>query len=688
MKTYASTRTLANNPQVKTLLNTDSVRVLRSKHQLKSTDRVVGWGYKHTALQARSWAKEAGCAYVAIEDGFISWLDHPADSRSDVRASYILDEQGIYYDANQPSGLDALLQSSHKVDVPRIARAVEQIKKLGISKYNHTRLQIDDVADESLKKVLRVGDYCLVVDQTFGDASIEFSGACVEDFHRMLQQAVERAKSESSSVLVKVHPDVLLGNKKGCIRPEWVNQVSNDVDIYFLSDDIRIDKLLLGANSVYTVSSQLGFEALLYDVPVFVFGWPFYSGRGLTMDMATLPIPAVRKRVDRYTLFHAALVEYPTYINPHTNEKCELEDILDLIQAHKQVQQLRAANAWFQPVSLWKKSFLKDFVSYSAKSVIFSDNGKVDYSNDVAVSWGMQHSNIMLNNTWRIEDGFIRSVGLGADLRRPSSLVIDDLGIYFNGKQQSRLEELLNNYDLTDYEQVRGTKIIEVLRSLKVSKYNVGASDGIKGWREQAGSKEIILVTAQYQFDASMKYGAEEINTNLQLLQRVRNDYPDAFLVYKEHPDIYSGVREGGLPVEQINKIADAYIADYSIQALFTQVDRVCTICSLAGFEALISGLKVTTYGLPFYAGWGLTSDYCQFPRRNRHRTIFELVYIALVLYPRYVDWNSRTITTVENVINDLYAQKARSRQALSSGWWKRQIRKSKYLLESLNGSR
>lgn len=689
MKTFASTRTLANNPQVNTLLNTDSVRVLRSKRQLKSTDRVVGWGYKHTATQARNWAVKAGCTYVAIEDGFISWLGHPSGTYLNRRASYILDEQGIYYDAKRQSGLDALLESSHDLNTARIKRAIEQIKKLGVSKYNHPRMQIDDIADEKLKKVLKAGNYCLLIDQTFGDASIKFSGACVEDFHLMLQQAVERAKSEAISVLVKVHPDVLLGNKKGCIRPEWISELGNDVDIYFLSDDIQIDKLLLGANCVYTVSSQLGFEALLYDVPVFVFGWPFYAGRGLTNDLAVSPIPLNRKSIDRYKLFHTALIDYPTYIHPYTNQKCELEDVLDLIQAHKQVYKLHVDKAWVQPVSLWKKSFLKDFVSRSAESICFSRNINEVSSRDAIIIWGMKESqSASFQNTWRVEDGFIRSVGLGADLRRPSSLVIDDLGIYFNGKQRSRLEVLLNEYEMTDYERVRAKNIIDKLRATRVSKYNVGSSARIHGWREQARTKEIVLVTAQYQFDASMQYGAEEINTNLQLLQQVREDYPHAYLVYKEHPDVYSGVRDGGLSVEQVKEIADEYIADVSVQELFSHVDRVCTIGSLAGFEALIHGLNVTTYGLPFYAGWGLTTDYSQFPRRHRQLTVLELAYIALVLYPRYIDWETRSITTIEHVIDALSQQHAQGGMELNSGWLQRQIRKSKYLLESLNGSR
>jgi capsular polysaccharide export protein len=60
---------------------------------------------------------------------------------------------------------------------------------------------------------------------------------------------------------------------------------------------------------------------------------------------------------------------------------------------------------------------------------------------------------------------------------------------------------------------------------------------------------------------------------------------------------------------------------------------------SLAGFEALLRGKKVITYGVPFYAGWGLTRDLASpLDRRNANRNIDELVAAALLLYPRYLD--------------------------------------------------
>ena len=75
---------------------------------------------------------------------------------------------------------------------------------------------------------------------------------------------------------------------------------------------------------------------------------------------------------------------------------------------------------------------------------------------------------------------------------------------------------------------------------------------------------------------------------------------------------------------------------------------------SLTGFEALMRGKRVVTYGMPFYAGWGLTRDCLKLPRRSRRLTLNELVAGALITYPRYYDWNKRDFTTVEATLEAL----------------------------------
>jgi capsular polysaccharide export protein len=282
-------------------------------------------------------------------------------------------------------------------------------------------------------------------------------------------------------------------------------------------------------------------------------------------------------------------------------------------------------------------------------------------------------------------------VGLGADLRRPSSLVLDDIGIYYNGKKPSRLESLLNDYELNGYEKNRASLLLSQIKKSDITKYNVAADNSALDQLKQAihsfsksSQQEVVLVTGQFQQDLSMEFGALDIQDNLSLLQQVRTDFPNAFLIYKEHPDVYSGVRPGRLDEAKVLELADSYVTDISITDLFEVVDRVCTICSLAGFEALLRGLSVSTYGLPFYAGWGLTCDRYPLARRQKTRSLNELLYITLVLYSRYVDWNTRQLTTVESCICQLLKQK-QTPIALKSSWLARQQRKLSYLFQSLS---
>jgi len=86
--------------------------------------------------------------------------------------------------------------------------------------------------------------------------------------------------------------------------------------------------------------------------------------------------------------------------------------------------------------------------------------------------------------------------------------------------------------------------------------------------------------------------------------------------------------------------------------------DRLDTVSSLSGFEALLRGKKVTTYGSPFYAGWGLTHDHAEFPRRGRQRALEELAYLALVEYSHYYHPHTGNVCTPEELIDFLVQQK------------------------------
>ena len=59
----------------------------------------------------------------------------------------------------------------------------------------------------------------------------------------------------------------------------------------------------------------------------------------------------------------------------------------------------------------------------------------------------------------------------------------------------------------------------------------------------------------QVEDDASIQTGSPNIRTNLDLLKTVRAANPEAYIVYKPHPDVVSGNRIGHIAESQAVKL-------------------------------------------------------------------------------------------------------------------------------------
>ena len=249
----------------------------------------------------------------------------------------------------------------------------------------------------------------------------------------------------------------------------------------------------------------------------------------------------------------------------------------------------------------------------------------------------------------RLEDGFLRSVGLGADLTKPASWVFDKTGIYFDATRPSDLEQLLGTTPFTPDLIMRARNLVDRIVAGNVTKYNVGKGS----WKPPEG-QNVILVPGQVESDASIRFGAMGVNTNMGLLRAVKEANPSSYVVYKTHPDVLAGLRARGKHEERAPEWCNELVTDIAMGELLRQVDEVHTLTSLAGFEALLRGKKVTCYGRPFYAGWGLTSDKLPVVRRNRTLILEELVAGALILYPTYISLITGTRITPEQALEEL----------------------------------
>lgn len=320
--------------------------------------------------------------------------------------------------------------------------------------------------------------------------------------------------------------------------------------------------------------------------------------------------------------------------------------------------------------SAWKKPALRQcFPNIHVKFI--TSIAEVP-SSGILVVWGMRQVVGELAQDvkiLRVEDGFLRSVGLGADLIRPVSWVVDNIGIYYDATKPSRLEVLLTNTIFTSCIIERAILLRERIVAEGLTKYNVGVSD----WQRPSLDKKIILVPGQVESDASLAYGAPKIRSNIGLLQAVRQANPDSFIVYKPHPDVIAGLRAKGVGEDEALHWCDVQVTDANMGSLLMVVDEVHVLTSLAGFEALLRGKSVTCYGQPFYSGWGLTDDIVPNTRRNRQLSVDELVAGVLIEYPIYLSRKGNALITPEQALDELSDWLSRAGGA--TPWWREYFR-------------
>lgn len=236
----------------------------------------------------------------------------------------------------------------------------------------------------------------------------------------------------------------------------------------------------------------------------------------------------------------------------------------------------------------------------------------------------------------RIEDGFVRSVGLGSNLVPPSSIALDRLGIHYDPAQASDLEALLATADFPPALLQRAERLRQVILDAGISKYG---GDSSHAFPERQQGRRLVLVPGQVEDDMSVKLGGGGLASNLELLRRTRVLEPDAEIWFRPHPDVDAGHRKGLVRDADALLHADRIVRGGSMARLLELVDAAQVLTSLTGFEALLRGREVTCHGMPFYAGWGLTRDLAPVPgRRGRQLTLDQLVAAVLILYPRYLD--------------------------------------------------
>ena len=583
-------------------------------------DMVAVWGQSPNQYRGQWIAKKRKAGLLRVEDAFLRSVQ--PGRAGDPPLGLILDRSGCHFDASYPCDLENILRHDPLKDTDLLCRAEQAIMRIRdnhISKYN---------AFETTQSPPAPG-YVLVIDQTFGDAALRASGAGKAEFKAML--AAARREHPDANIIIKSHAETILGHRHG----------------YFSAADATDTIRLLAT----PISPQMGFEAILAGHTPHVFGQPFYAGWGLSKDRK--PITGRTRILSRAQLFAAAMILYPIWYDPYRDRLCALEDVLDILEAQSRAWRDDHRGWVACGMRLWKRPHLQSIFGRS-KRIIFQNNlAKAHHTSTRhqrnLMVWASGHQDLAFPTT-RIEDGFLRSRGLGATLTPPLSLVADRLGIYYDPRAPSQLEQMIaDTVTLRPDQKARAERLRQQVIGAGLTKYNAGQTAA-----EITGTRR-ILVPGQVEDDASILTAAGDIKTNLALLTAVRRANPDAIILYKPHPDVEAGLRLGAVPDRDAAASADRVLTNTDPGTLLTQIDEVWTMTSLLGFEALLRNKRVVTYGAPFYAGWGLTHDLGRPPTRRVARPdLLGLLYATLIAYPRYFDPVTRLPCPVEVVVDRL----------------------------------
>ena len=598
-------------------------------------DMVAVWGQSPNQYRGQWIAKKRKAGLLRVEDAFLRSVQ--PGRAGDPPLGLILDRSGCHFDASYPCDLENILRHDPLKDTDLLCRAEQAIMRIRdnhISKYN---------AFETTQSPPAPG-YVLVIDQTFGDAALRASGAGKAEFKAML--AAARREHPDANIIIKSHAETILGHRRG-----YFSAADATDTIRLLATPISPWQLFDGAIAVYTMSSQMGFEAILAGHTPHVFGQPFYAGWGLSKDRK--PITGRTRILSRAQLFAAAMILYPIWYDPYRDRLCALEDVLDTLEAQSRAWRDDHRGWVACGMRLWKRPHLQSIFGRS-KRIIFQNNlAKAHHTSTRhqrnLMVWASGHQDLAFPTT-RIEDGFLRSRGLGATLTPPLSLVADRLGIYYDPRAPSQLEQMIGDtVTLRPDQKARAERLRQQVIGAGLTKYNAGQTAA-----EITGTRR-ILVPGQVEDDASILTAAGDIKTNLALLTAVRRANPDAIILYKPHPDVEARLRLGAVPDRDTAASADRVLTNTDPGTLLTQIDEVWTMTSLLGFEALLRNKRVVTYGAPFYAGWGLTHDLGRPPTRRVARPdLLGLLYATLIAYPRYFDPVTRLPCPVEVVVDRL----------------------------------
>ncbi|MFN4057759.1 MAG: hypothetical protein ACK4HW_06200 [Roseinatronobacter sp.] len=270
---------------------------------------------------------------------------------------------------------------------------------------------------------------------------------------------------------------------------------------------------------------------------------------------------------------------------------------------------------------------------------------------DVLFQWGLRVTNhkARADQTARglnipvvnLEDGFIRSIGIGLSGETSVSVCFDDATAFYDATRPSQLETWINRgVALTEEEHIRARAVIDRIAAKKVTKYNFAPYVPIA---RPDPTRKAILVVDQRAGDVSIEKGLASPETFVRMVDAALAFADTHDILIKTHPDANIGGKDSAIGGETLARAAQhpavtLVTEDMNPYSLIDIVEKVFVVSSGMGFEALLGGREVWCFGAPFYAGWGLTRDHVALPRRTARPTLEAVFHAFYIEHTRYYD--------------------------------------------------
>lgn len=617
-------------------------------------DIYMGWGYKKYAENARKSALKQNKPYYTIEDGFLRSLYTSKFSKTPL--SVVVDKKSIYFDSQTISDLETILvhDDVNDTQIQESHDAMDFFRTHHLSKYCVTVPYDTDICPEDFNE-----NSVLLIDQTLNDASLLYGGIKEKDLPDIIKNS--KQKFAGKTIFLKTHPEVISGHKQSCF-----GTLCHDTDIKLIPHTVSLPTLLRQKPHVVVLTSLAGFEGLIYGCSVTCYGISWYSGYRLTDDMHP-DADMIYKRRKKRTLaeiFYLAYIKYPVYINPVTLKRGTFWDTaLYLSRCMRHVQTV-SGHLYIFGFRPWKRrdmipffktpfnkiTYVKNIDHAIKQGILTNKYAKIlvwSYKNTKDIEYiQAKKTNIPI---LRCEDGFIRSYGLGSDFIPPFSIAIDtqDLYFYHDKKNPSDIQTFLN-IPTMNYQMERIENLYKKITEHHINKYNI---DKICDLKIQT-DKQIILLIGQVDDDASLRYGGliSGISGNSDMIEYARLHYPNAFIIYKPHPDVLRGNRIG--QIKNKDKI-DRIETNASVLSCIDAAHHIISMTSLSGFEGILRGKQVTLLGKPFYHAF---AQLYPLPPQK----MMDMVRGVFVDYPIYINTDNVDLPygTPERVIEKILLQK------------------------------